>query len=313
MSNDFHVGNYPVFKKGIFDERPGLFDRFIYHIPEHLKKKYQEGRGTLLKYEETITWPLITGPGFSGATHPGTENIFIATMLNPNSIIYNSDCLYVNPSQKVFAISDAPGVTTSSRKLFVELDNQLQAGSLNDIKTILNDLNKKIGIENSATLSLICFPKSKSRYRVSQALAFIAGDSYLFHGNILQKRMTCIEGATEFFGTPYIRLEPKCIELVAGDFFIIVSDGILSVRLNNKAAKLEEILWEYVNGYLENFALNIINGCNEIFEEKVFDKVITRFGGGDNVSALLVHPEELIDINDNNGFIYGGYIEKQAN
>lgn len=312
MTGYFSLHYYPVFEKGIFGKYPTLFARFTGHIPEHLKEKYRQTRETLLQYEDTITWSLLVGPGFCGATNPGAENIFVSTMVSSNSLVYDSDCLYVNPAQKVFAISDAPGVTTSSRKLFVKLDHYLRTGSPDNLETIINDLNKKIGVDNSVTLSLICFPRNKSDRRLSQALAFIAGDSCLFQGNIFQKRMTQIEGKPDFIGTPYLHLEPVRLELAEGDFFIIVSDGILSLRMNNQETSLKEILWKHLNGDLENFAFNVITSCNRSFEERIFNQVITRFGGDDNVSALLVYPERLIETDCQKSFVLGGYIGEQA-
>ncbi len=312
MTNPFRIHYYPVFEKGMFEKHPALFDRFIQHTPDHLQKKYQKARETLTKYEGTITWPLVAGPGFCGATHPGAENILIATMASSNPLIYNSDCLYVNPSQKVFAISDAPGISTYARKLFVKLDHYLQTGSIDDLSTIINDLNKETRWGDSATLSLIYFPKNKSDSRFGKAVAFIAGDTYLFQGNIFQRRMTRVEGNPYFIGTTSIHLEPKCIDLTEGDVFVIVSDGILSIRANNKEIRLEEALLDHINDDLENFAFSAIKTCNSSLEERVYNRVITRFGGSDNVSALLVYPEKLIDSNCKESYILGGYIMERT-
>lgn len=308
MTNSFHIQHYPVFEKGIFEKHPPLFNRFIQRTPDHLKKGYQKARETLHKYEETITWPLLVGPGFCGATHPGAENIFVNTMVSSTDSIYNSDCLYVNPSQKVFAISDAPGRTTSSRKLFVELDRYLKAGSVDNLEAIINELNGKTKMDDGATLSLICFPRNRLDDGLTEALAFVAGDTYLFYGNIFERRMTRIEGNPEFLGTPYIHLESKHIVLAEGDFFVIVTDGILSLRVNNENTGLEEILLDHINSDLDNFALNVIKSCNRSSEERIYDRVITRFGGSDNVSALLVYPGKLIDTDYQESFILGGYI-----
>ena len=308
MTDSFCIRYYPVFEKGIFEKNPSLFDRFIHHGPDYLKKEYQKVRETLLKYEEVITWPLIVGPGFCGATHPGAANIFTTTMVSSSGFIYNSDCLYVNPSQKVFAISDAPGIITCSRKLFEKLDCCLQAGSIDDIETIINDISKETKTNDRATLSLICFPENKSDNSFGKALAFIAGDTYLFRGNIFQRTMTLIEGVPEFIGRTHAHLEPKHFDLAEGDFFVIVSDGILSIRGNNKEIRLEEALRDHISGDLENFAFSAIKSCNSSLEERTSDRVTVRFGGGDNVSALLVYPEKLIDINCKKSFTLGGYI-----
>ena len=69
-------------------------------------------------------------------------------MVSPNDPIYNSDCLYVNPVQKVFAISDAPGRSTSARKLLTKLDHYLQADSTDSLTSVVNDLNEKTGMED---------------------------------------------------------------------------------------------------------------------------------------------------------------------
>ena len=312
MTNPFHIQYHPVFERGVFEKHPALFDRFLQRTPEHLKKEYQKARETIHKCEGTITWPLIIGPGFCGATHPGADNIFLSNMIGPDSYIYNSDCLYVNPAQKVFALSDAPGITTFSRRLFSELDNHLKSSSVYELETIINKLNNKTGVNDGATISLIGFPGNKSDNRPAEALAFIAGDSYLFHGNIFQRSLIPIAGHAEFIGTPDIHLEPKRIELAEGDFFIIATDGILSLRVNSDKTSLEEILLEHVKDDIDNFAFSVINSCNRSSEEKIYDRVITRFGGSDNVSALLVYPQELTDITCPESSILGGYITTKA-
>jgi len=309
MTGPLFVHYYPVFEEGIFEKHPALFSRFMQHSPDHLEESYQKARVALTKYEGSITWPLIAGPGFCGATHPGADNIFVTAMASSNARIYNSDCLYINPSQKIFAISDAPGITTSSRKLFVRLDRYLQTGSIDGIENMINDLNRETELDDCATLSLMYFPRDKSNKRSGKALAFIAGDTYLFHGNIFQRRLKCIEGKPEFMGRPHIHFEPERIDLAEGDFFIIASDGIQSIRCNKEETRLEEALLEHiVDGALGEFAFSVIKSCNTVFEERINDRVITRFGGSDNVSALLVYPEDLIDIDSEERLILGGYI-----
>jgi len=309
MTGPLSVHYYPVFEEGIFEKHPILFGRFLQNSPDHLKESYQKARVTLTEYEGAITWPLIVGPGFCGATHPGADNIFVTAMVSSNACIYNSDCLYINPAQKVFAISDAPGITTSSRKLFAQLDRYLQTGSIDGIENMINDLNRETELHDCATLSLIYFPRDKSNKRSDKALAFIAGDTYLFHGNIFQRRLKCIEGNPEFMGRLHIHFEPERIDLAEGDFFIIASDGIQSIRCNKEETRLEEVLLEHiVDGALGDFALSVMKSCNTVFEERIQDRVITRFGGSDNVSALLVYPEDLIDVDCEERLILGGYI-----
>ena len=159
MTSPIHINYYPVFEKGTFEKYPALFDRFIQNTPGHIKKKYQKAWKTLPQYEETITWPSVIGPGFCGATHPGADNVFVETMVGSSNFIYNSDCVYINPSQKVFAISDPPGITTCSRKLFTKLNDYLQTGSTENIETIVNKLNRETSLGDDATLTLICFPE----------------------------------------------------------------------------------------------------------------------------------------------------------
>jgi len=306
VTNHFSIQYHPIFEKEIFEKHPALFHRFTHHTPQHLKEQYQKSLETLRRNEGVITWPIITGPGFSGATHPGAENVFVTTIVSPNDAIYNSDCLYVNPVEKVFAISDAPGRSTSARKLFTELDDYLQSGATDSLTAMVNDLNEKTEMEDGATLSLVCIPHSRPGSGSNEALVFIAGDTYLFHGNIFSKRMTRIEGNPEFMGPPHIQLEPIHIHLDRGDFFVIASDGILSIRVNNSEARLEDILMDHVESDWRNFALNVIRSCNRLSAESIYDRVLVRFGGSDNVSVLLVYPEELTDIDCKESFILGG-------
>ena len=142
-------------------------------------------------------------------------------------------------------------------------------------------------------------------------MAFIAGDTLLFHGNIHQRRLIPIEGSPDFIGMPYIYLEPRRIELTQGDFFIIASDGILSIRRDNVETRLEKALMAHINTNIENFALSAIMASNRYLEERIYDRVIPRFGGSDNVSALLVYPEKLTDISCQESVILGGYIAER--
>lgn len=308
MTNCLSVHHYPVFEEGTFEKHQGLFDHFMQHASDHLKGEYQKGCETLHQYENAITWPLAVGPGFCGATHPGAANIFVSAMVGGNKVIYNSDCLYINPFQKVFAIGDSPGISTFSRQLFARLDYYLQRGSADDLETIINELNAQTKTGNSTTLSLICFPQHKPDNDFGKALAFVAGDTYLFYGNIFQRRMTRIEGTPDFIGMIHIHLKPQLINLREGDFFVIASDGILSIRGGRKETNLENILLEKVVNRPGNFALNVIKSCNKRFTKRIDKQVVTRFGGGDNVSALLVFPEKLKGIGKRKGIMLGGYI-----
>ena len=311
MNKLINIDRFPLFEKGIFEKYPALFDRFIHHNPGNSKKKYQEARKLLPEFERTITWPMITGPGFCGATHPGSENMFSKIMSRQNSLIYNSDCLYVNPLQNVFAVSDAPGVTTSSRRLFEKLDQSLKERPINDLETIINGLDRDTNISSRATLCLVYFPRRVSENGPPKALALSAGDSYVFHGNIFNGEIRLIEGNPSFIGSPEISPELEVIELSSGDFFILASDGIDDITLYNQDTGLGETLWKQMNDGPENFVFNAIKTCNSILERRLSSRKITMFGGIDNVSVLLIFPDKLREINQKQSFILGGYIGKE--
>ena len=310
MTDLFQLQHHPVFEKGVFQKHPSLFDRFAHYTSDNMKEKFRKAWEALPSHESVITWPAVTGPGFCGGTHPGADNVFIDVMLGSNNFVYDSDCLYVNPSRKVFAISDPPGITDSSRRLFTKLDRHLQKGNVNDLEAILNDLNRKTLGDDGATLSLIAFPET-GQASDRQAVAFVAGDSYLFHGNLSHGGIAPIEGIPEFIGTPNTYLKPISIDLTEGDFFIIASDGILSIRGNDKERALEDVLRERVDGDLQGFAFRAIRDSNRYLKERIYDRTLNRFGGSDNVSALLVYPEGLADIASRESFILGGYITRR--
>ena len=295
----------------MFQQHPALFDRFTHYASDGMKERFRKAWTTLPGYETTTTWPLVIGPGFCGGTHPGADNVFLEVMLGTNNFIYDSDCLYANPSRKVFAISDPPGITDSSRRLFANLDRRLKKSCASDLEAILNDLNREVGPDDGATLSLLAFPPATSQSGVRTALAFVAGDSSVFHGNLSRRGMTPIEGIPDFVGTPHTYLEPIAIELTEGDFFIIVSDGILSIRGNDRERALAGILRECVDGDPQDFAFRAIRDSNQCLEERIYDRRLTRFGGSDNVSALLVYPEELTDAASQESFILGGCITRR--
>jgi len=303
----FHLRHYPVFEEGVFEDHPALFDRFAHYTSENLRERFRDAWKTLPRYEHTLTWSVVVGPGFCGGTHPGADNVFIEAMLGSNDFVYDSDCLYANPSRKVFAISDPPGITDASRRLFGRLDQHLHKRGIDDLEAILNELNRETAPSDGATLSLIAFPAPPSITGPRRAVAFIAGDSYVFRGNLSHQRMTAVEGIPEFIGTPHTYLEPVTIDLDEGDFFIIASDGILSIRGNDRERALVDILRERVDGNLQDFAFRAIRDSNQCLEETIYDRPMTRFGGSDNVSALLVCPEELADVTSQESFLIGGY------
>jgi hypothetical protein len=306
MAENFRIQHYPVFESGVFQKHPTLFDRFGQNAPGQSKKRFEQVRQVLPRYEETLTWPLLTGPGFCGATHPGADNVFIEIMVGFNQSIYNSDCLYVNPSQRVFAISDSPGITDCSRRLFGELDEYLKMSDGDDLETIVNRINKEMPGREGATLSLVCLPKDTT----DLAIVLIAGDTLVFHGNLFRRQLTRLEGNPDFIGTTYAYFQPSHAELAPGDFFIIASDGISSIKGNHKETRLEDTLLEHLDNNTENFALSAIRSSNQCYEENLYGRGITRFGGSDNVSVLLVYPEKLEDTGYQGNFILGGYTER---
>lgn len=309
MTDLFKLESHPVFEKGIFQKHPALFDRFAHYTSDTMKAKFRKAWESLQFYEGSITWPLVSGPGFCGGTHPGADSIFLDTMLGSNNFIYNSDCLYVNPSQKVFAISDPPGITDTSRRIFTRLDRLLKKGNIDALDTILNNLNKETKVDDGATLCLIAFPESRQAGH-HRAIAFVAGDSYLFHGNLSSGQLKSVEGSPNFFATPYTSLTPIYIDLSEGDFFIIASDGILSIRGDDREKPLEDALQKRVDGEMEGFAYRAIRDANRYLEERINNQTLSRFGGSDNISALLVYPEGLANVSSQDSFILGGYIHR---
>ncbi len=308
MSNSVSIHNHPLFEKGVFEKHPSLFNAYLRHMPEYLKEKYKKTRKTLPEYEETFTWPMVLGPGFRGATHPGAGKTFNGIMTGSNIPIYNSDCLYVNPSQNVFAISDSPGITTFSRNLFAELDQRLKKKSIDGLETIINALNKELTLDGHATLTLIRFYKKISSNGFDRALGFIAGDTLLFHGNVFQKKFMRIEGSPNFLGSSNNDFKPIQMDISKGDFFVIASDGITSMRAGHPDVRLEDVLFLQVISDPENFAFNVIQECNRIMEEHSSSGSRTLFNGGDDISVILVFPEKLSHTVSENSIILGGYI-----
>ncbi len=298
------VRHYPVFEPGLFDRHQELFDQFRRDTSDRFRRRCAERSGLLRACEGRLTWPEVAGPGFCGATHPGAGNVFTRVLLGDGNV-YNSDCVYINPSLGIFVVADAPGVSTAARQLLEGLDKRLAARGVADLEAIINELNQEMGGGNSATLSLLYCPEDRGR-----ALAFIAGDSCVFHGNLVKRTVRRIEGVSDFMGLAWSHLSPVEAGLAEGDFFIIVSDGIPSLRAGNGQDRkgLEEILLDYAVEDPENFAVNVVRRCNRIFRESHGDKEITHFMSGDNVSALLVYPGKLAPGGGEGSFILGGYV-----
>ena len=305
MAKHISIQEYPVFEKGVFKKHPALFEPYSRNIPEHQKKKYQKMRKALPKYEETYQWQLISGPGFCGTTHPGTGKIFHGVMTGATHPVYNSDCLYVNPSQNVFAISDPPGITTFSRGLITQLDERLQSEPVGNLEAIINEVNRNAGngLRDRSTLALIHFPPDNP----GKALTLLSGDSLLFHGNTLHKRITRLPAVTNRWGTPNAYFELQQVNITEGDFFVLASDGITAVRPNGKAVKLDTIILNLAISDPDNFALNVAITCNQIIEEENAGQVRTTFGGGDDISVTLIDPAEFRPDRSEKSYILGGY------
>jgi hypothetical protein len=306
MSEHISIHEYPIFEKGILKKHPALFDPYFRNTPDHIKKKYQKVQKTLPVYEEIYKWQVVTGPGFCGTTHPGTGKIFHGAMTGAAHPVYNSDCLYVNPAQNIFAISDPPGVTTFSRKLITELDKLLQSDPVEKLEDMVNEVNRNAGtgLRDRATLALIHFPANNP----GKALALLSGDSHMFHGNSIQKTISRLEAVPNRWGTPNAYFEMKQIEVAEGDFFVLASDGITAVRPVNQGIKLDEVILDLAINDSDNFAFNVARNCNQIIEEENAGRVRTIFGCGDDLSVILIEPAKLQPADSNESYILGGYI-----
>ncbi|MFC1920067.1 hypothetical protein ACFLWX_04680 [Chloroflexota bacterium] len=305
ISEAYTIQHYHVFEKGVFESNPSLFERFNNHIADNIRSRYSYIKETLSKYVDSITWPIVKGIGFCGATHPGAEKIF-STIMRGSYVVHNSDCIYINPFDQVFAISDAPDMSTYSRALLTKIDEHLKRG-YHDLEGIIADSVKKITAHDHATLSLLCFPKNKEGRKLV-ALAFVAGDTYIFHGNIARRRLAHIDGEPQFIGKTLKHCQPQYFDLEESDFFIIASDGVLSARSNSEKP-IQDTLWDYLDPRdLHESVSNIVRGCNLISEEMVDSRVINRFRGGDDISVLVIYPEQLADIECRRTILMGGWI-----
>ncbi len=300
------IQEYPVFEKGIFKKYPSLFDAYFQYVPDHQKKKYQRARKALLKYEEKYKWQVIKGSGYCGSTHPGTGKTFIGVMTGTTNPLYDSDCLYVNHSQNVFAISDPPGATTFSRGLITELDKLLQTEPVEDLEAMINEVNRNAGAElrGMATLALIHFPLGSSK-----ASFLLSGDSILFHGNTILQKISRLDALPNRLGTPNTYFELKRVNVVEGDFFVLASDGINAARPPGNERQLDKIILNLASNDADNFALNVATTCNDVNEEKNNGRVRTFFSGGDDVSVILIDPQKLQPSDSKKSYILGGYLE----
>jgi hypothetical protein len=306
MAQGTDITRYPIFDKGTFRKHPDLFGRFEQNSPDHLQEKYERLWQSMPRHEETITWQLLKGPGFRGATHPGADTVFVDIMVGINSYVYNSDCLYVNPAQRVFAISDPPGITTGSRRLFERLDRYLKAGAP-DIEALVNRLNRETHPNEGATLSLVHLPEDMP----GTAQVVIAGDTFLLQGNTRTHELSALPFSHDFIGTPYATFTAQQIKLMPGDFFVIASDGILSLAHRHPTRKLENALRHHLDGNLDNFVADVMTASNSYYQEVIYNRVFSRFGGNDNISVLLILPEEIGNTPGADSIILGGYIEER--
>lgn len=299
------IQEYPVFEKGVFKKFPALFDAYFKNTPDHQKKKYQQAKRTLPKYEGTFKWQLIQGPGFSGATHPGTGKIFNGVMTASTHPVYNSDCLYINPSQNVFAISDPPGVTTFSRGLITELDKLLQTKPVENLEVLVNEVNRNAGsgLRDRATLVLVHFPKNQP----NEAQVLHSGDSYLFQVNTHKRIIARLDAVPSRWGTPNAHFELTQVDFSEGDIFILASDGISAVRPRDQDNGLDEVVFSHLSSDPENFVFNVTQNCNGIFEEQNAGRTRTAFGGGDDISVMVIDPSKLQPA-DGESHIIGGYV-----
>jgi hypothetical protein len=296
-----------VFIKGTFRKHADLFDRFSQNASDYLLTKIEKARALLTACEEEITWPLITGPGFSAATHPGAESILINTIFEARLHVYNSDCLYINPGKKIFAVSDPPGITVSSRTLFRKLDRLLSKPSPDSLKQIINRISENTPYRDNATLSLIHIPDTARQTSSPHAVVYVAGDTLLFHGNLHRKTLTRIEGNPQFFGTTHAYFEPVHIPVEPGDLFVIASDGIRSLLSHYPEEDLESILLRHLTIELPEFVSSLVARSNAHYVQHVNGTGTTRLGGNDNVTILAVLPEGLSDANGSGTYILGGY------
>jgi hypothetical protein len=306
MAEHISIQEYPIFEKGIFKKHPALFAPYFHNLPEHQRKKYLKAKRNLPRYEGSYTWQSITGPGFCGSIHPGTGKIFHGIMTDATHPIYNSDCLYINLPQRVFAISDPPGITTFSRELITELDRLLKRESAANLEAVINKVNRNAGtgVRDRATLTLVHFPFTNPY----KALALLSGDSYFFQGNTTEQRISRLQASPNRWGTPNAYFKLQEIDISEGDFFVLASDGISAIRPRSVDLNLDTTILNMATGDPNNFAFNIAQSSNEIIEEEIAGKTRTVFGCGDDVSVILIQPKKLQPAPSRENYIFGGYI-----
>ena len=314
MISPINIEYFPIFKKNTFKQHPELFDRFFHNASGITLEMLQKSRASLAEGEEIDTWPLIAGPGFYGATHPGANNILVETMFSGGRYIYNSDCLYINPRNKIIAVADPPGKTLSSRKFLLKLDRFLKDQSPESLETIINEISRDTRYDDAAALSLIHFPELPQDDGHIEANAYVSGDILFFHGNLPNMTLQPVKGNPQPIGTTHAEFKPTKIRIDKGDFLILASDGVDAVLANNREETLEQVLLTLLNeDDPETFIQALIQRCNEYYVY-YYDAAtaIPRLGGDDNISILIVYPEKLRESNDSRSYLLGGYLPHAA-
>ena len=306
MEQSIVIEEFPVFEKGVFRAYPELFDPYFRNQPDHVRERYRRTRRTLPKYEGTIRWHVIQGPGFCGSIHPGSAKIFHAVMTGAAHPMYISDCLYINLRHRIFALSDPPGMTTLSRSLLEALDRYLEAGPSAELGELVNRVNREAGegLRDRATLSLLYLPPDKP----GVARILLAGDSYLWRGSTASGSMKLAEASPNRWGTPNMQFELRHIEFDESDFFLLASDGIIALRYVHPDMGLEEALAHHVRTDGIAFARRVADQCNSVFTEQNFSGRRAWFGGGDDITLSLIYPYGLPAIGREGTYILGGYV-----
>lgn len=307
MENQICIRNHCLFETGVFEKHPGLFDVYAHYTADGTGGSFHEQLRSLRRYERDVTWPVIKGPGFCGATNPGAGKSFNGILTGISNPVYNSDSLYVNPGLGIFAVSDSPGISPLSRDLFEELDHRLKQESIENLEKIIHELGFGIDANRQATLSLICFRKASEGERGNRARIFIAGDTGVYSGNTDEEKLVRLSGVDHFWGTAHRHFRPVQIEVKKGDFFLIASDGIDALNRFANGGGIEKSLLAYIKQDPENFAYNVTASCNGVFREMSNGRNKTVLGGYDDITTLLVFPHQLID-SDHQGYIFGGNV-----
>ncbi len=297
-----HIRHHSLFEPGVFQKYPALLDVYT---KNGMGMNCRENMAGLSGHEESLKWPVIKGPGFCGATNPGAGKSFNGIMTGICRPVYNSDCLYINPGLRIFAVSDSPGITALSRNLFKEMDRRLSDGSIDDLERIIDELGRGMGPNEQATLALICFREKGLNGKDLDAGVFLAGDSSVYKGNVYEEQLSRVNGPDHFWGTSHPDFAPERVSVKEGDFFIIVSDGITALHQHGCGRGIEDLLHAYVKKDPENFAFNVTTACNSVRRNSWNGRDKTSLGGFDDITCLLVFPHQLAEI-EHRSYIFGG-------